>query len=106
MQSGKESVIYDFEDMLEARNSELAQFQPASRQTDADRQNDRKSVHQSLDKMLYLLVKERQDGQGWRMPQGQLHSGESLLQVCKPSHPSDPLSSLTDSVTLPSLLSL
>ena len=70
-----------FEDLQEARETELQAFQPASRETEADRSDDRKSLHRKLDRVLYLLVKKPRSDHAWQMPQGGLEEGESLLEV-------------------------
>jgi len=74
--------VDQFEELLEAREQELAVFQPASRETEADREGDMRSLRRRLDQMLYLLVKKPRGHHSWQMPQGGLEEGESLLQVC------------------------
>lgn len=81
-QSTKHSAVDQFEELLEAREQELASFQPSSRETEADREGDLKSLCRRLDQMLYLLVKKPRSQHSWQMPQGGLEEGESLLQVC------------------------
>ena len=71
----------EFEDLLEAREQEMAIFQPSPRTTPADLSGDMRTVQRQLDKMLYLLVRKNRDSHCWQMPQGGLEEGESLLQV-------------------------
>ena len=71
----------EFEDLLEAREQEIASFQPSPRTTAANLSGDMRTVERQLDKMLYLLVKKNRDSHCWQMPQGGLEEGESLLQV-------------------------
>ncbi|KAK9803311.1 hypothetical protein WJX72_011878 [[Myrmecia] bisecta] len=64
----------------EAEQDTRTQFQPAPRITEADHNNDRKSLWRKLDQRLYLLVKERGAG-SWRFPQQQHREGESIRQT-------------------------
>lgn len=80
-QSSKQSAIEEFEDVLEARQREKAEFQPGPRATPADLSNDMRTMGRQLDKMLYLLVRKDRTSHCWQMPQGALEEGESLLQV-------------------------
>lgn len=67
--------------MQEAREAELQAFQPASRETEADRSRDLKSLQRKLDRVLYLLVKKPRKEHAWQMPQGGLEEQESLIEV-------------------------
>ena len=71
----------EFEDLLEARELEMASFQPSSRNTAADQSGDMRTAERRLDKMLYLLVKKNRASHCWQVPQGGLEEGETLLQV-------------------------
>ena len=73
--------VEEFEDLLEAREAELQAFKPSPRETEADRNDDRRSLNRSLDQMLYLLVKKPRREHAWQMPQGGVEEGESLLEV-------------------------
>ena len=53
---------------------------PMPRITEADRQNDRKSLNRKLDRSLYLLVRN-QDGR-WKFPSDRVYGKESLHVVC------------------------
>lgn len=104
IQSTKHSAVDQFEELVEAREQELAAFQPASRETEADREGDMQSLRRRLDQMLYLLVRKPRSQYHWQMPQGGLEEGESLLQVCSLSTPllSPPLAvSLCSACRLP-----
>ncbi len=70
-----------FDELIEARETELSSFTPASRQTEADKSNDLKSVQRKLDQVLYLLVKKNRKEHAWQMPQGGLEGDESLVEV-------------------------
>ncbi len=70
-----------FDELIEAREIELSSFTPAPRETEADRNNDFKSVQRKLDQILYLLVKKDRVEHAWQMPQGGMEDSESLLEV-------------------------
>lgn len=81
VESSRHSAIEEFEDLLEARQQEVAVFQPSPRPTAVDRSGNMRSVQRQLDKVLYLLVKKDRSSHCWQMPQGGLlGEGESLLQ--------------------------
>lgn len=73
--------VDEFEELLEAREAELQSFKPALRETEADKQGDRRSLQRRLDQVLYLLVKKPRKEHAWQMPQGGVEEGESLLEV-------------------------
>ncbi|KAK4502497.1 hypothetical protein PRZ48_005922 [Zasmidium cellare] len=54
---------------------------PASRITEADEQNDVKSLNRKLDRSLYLLVQNK-DGQ-WRFPEDRVYGRENLHQAAE-----------------------
>lgn len=51
------------------------------RRTAADETNDQKSLERSLTRTLYLLVKDKGDGELWKFPAGTLAETESLKEV-------------------------
>lgn len=53
-------------------------FQPASRSTLADEENDRHSTDRRLADSLFLLVKRNRDDKSWQFPQGKLRDEETL----------------------------
>ena len=65
-----------FEDLQESRELELQEFQPANRETEADRLGDMRSLNRKLDRMLYLLVKKPREEYAWQMPQGGVEGEE------------------------------
>ena len=67
-----------FEDMKEARETELRQFKPASRQTEADNRDIKSTLNRRLDRVLYLVV--RAGGQ-WMMPTREWSGEQSLVEV-------------------------
>ena len=71
----------DFEDIQEARETELREFVPAPRVTEADRLGDMKSLDRRLDRAVYLLVKKPREEHAWQMPQGGVEPEESLIEV-------------------------
>lgn len=73
--------IDEFEELLEARETELQSFKPGPRETEADRRGDQRSLQRRLDQVLYLLVKKPRKEHAWQMPQGGVEEGESLLEV-------------------------
>lgn len=60
---------------------ETMPFQPAPRITEADLNNDRRSLDRCLDKSLYLIVKRNRDDNAWQFPQGKWNEGETLRQT-------------------------
>ena len=73
----------EFEELQEAREAELQVFIPSSRETEADRTGDMRSLERKLDRVLYLLVKKPRNEHTWQMPQGGIEENESLAEVCK-----------------------
>ncbi len=71
----------ELREMQEARETELKEFQPASRETEADRSGDMRTLQRKLDRVLYLLVKKPREEHAWQMPQGGVDADESLLEV-------------------------
>lgn len=55
-------------------------FEPASRVTEADRTNDRRSTNRRLQDSLYLIVKRNRPENPWQFPQGKLLPEETLRQ--------------------------
>jgi large subunit ribosomal protein L46 len=56
-------------------------FEPASRITEADKTNDRKSPDRRLQDSLYLIVKRKRNNFQWQFPQGKWLEGETIRQV-------------------------
>jgi len=53
-------------------------WQPSSRETQADRDNNRKSLDRALDKKLYLIVQKNRKNYAWQFPQGGWENGETM----------------------------
>lgn len=72
-----------FQEMMAQRKQELQEFVPASRITQADKDDDIRSLNRKLDQMLYLIVKKEKPKHAhiWQMPQGGHEEGESLFEV-------------------------
>lgn len=58
-------------------------FQPASRTTEADLKDDRKSIERKLDQSLFLIVKRNRDANSWQFPQGKLQDDETLRKAAE-----------------------
>lgn len=56
-------------------------FKPASRVTEADTQNDRRSVERKLQHSLFLIVKRNRASNCWQFPQGKLLDSEDSMRV-------------------------
>lgn len=53
-------------------------FQPAPRITEADLNNDRRSLERQLPRSLFLLVKRSRSDKAWQFPQGKLIGEETM----------------------------
>jgi len=53
-------------------------FKPASRITEADLTNDRRSLDRKLPHSLFLIVKRNRSDHEWQFPQGKLLDGENF----------------------------
>jgi hypothetical protein len=56
-------------------------FKPASRITEADLNNDRRSLERKLDISLYLIVKRNRKDAAWQFPQGKLLDEEKSVRI-------------------------
>ncbi|KAM9183791.1 large ribosomal subunit protein mL46 isoform 1-T1 [Dugong dugon] len=76
-EDGKEILlVQDLEDMWEQT---FLHFKPGARVTEADKKNDRTSLHRKLDRSLILLVREKLGDQDvWMLPQAEWQPGETL----------------------------
>ncbi|KAI5764926.1 MRPL46 [Gulo gulo luscus] len=87
--ANKKADVYDEEedeqnillaqDLEDAWEQKFLQFKPGARITEADKKNDRTSLHRKLDRNLVLLVKEKLGDQDvWMLPQAEWQPGETL----------------------------
>ena len=65
-----------FEEILESMP-----FKPASRITEADEKNDRRSLERKLPKSLFLVVKRNRSEHSWQFPQGRLQDSEPNMRT-------------------------
>jgi len=56
-------------------------FKPASRTTEADLKNDRRSMERKLQNSLFLVVKRNRSTHSWQFPQGKLLETEDNLRA-------------------------
>ena len=67
----------------EEQEEELRLYQPGSRETEADKITDLKSLHRKLQDNLILLVRHQKDSVTWEMPFGEVtNTNDTLQQVC------------------------
>ncbi|CAG5123157.1 unnamed protein product, partial [Candidula unifasciata] len=68
-------------DLQDKWDVEMKAFVPAPRETEADRTNNQRTVDRKLDSPLYLLVKQKIEGNDhWVLPQAVFQQGETLRQ--------------------------
>lgn len=58
-------------------------FTPASRVTEADEKDDRRSLERKLQDSLFLLVKRNRNENAWQFPQGKLKEDETLRSAAE-----------------------
>ena len=56
-------------------------FTPASRVSEADEKNDRRSLERRLQDSLFLIVKRNRDSHSWQFPQGKWRADETMRDV-------------------------
>ncbi|XP_018579215.1 39S ribosomal protein L46, mitochondrial isoform X2 [Anoplophora glabripennis] len=72
------------QDFVDAANEELAQFKPAEKVTEPDKNNDLKSLERKLDKHLVLVLDQKiGDKNYFMLPQGVRQDGETLRQTAE-----------------------
>jgi large subunit ribosomal protein L46 len=78
---GSKQTAQDMEDLY---NEEFAKFKTAPRLTEADKQNDKKSINRKLEETLFLLVEQKLgDKKHFVLPQGKRADGESMRQTAE-----------------------
>uniref|UniRef100_A0A0B6ZUH7 Large ribosomal subunit protein mL46 n=1 Tax=Arion vulgaris TaxID=1028688 RepID=A0A0B6ZUH7_9EUPU len=71
-------------DLLDKWDAEMKNFVPAPRETEADVNDDRRSLERKLDSSLYLLVKQNVEGNyHWVLPQALWEQGETLRETAE-----------------------
>mmetsp|Transcript_3039 Transcript_3039/g.3208 ORF Transcript_3039/g.3208 Transcript_3039/m.3208 type:complete len:266 (-) Transcript_3039:47-844(-) len=55
-------------------------FTPASRITEADLNDDRRSLERSLSRSVFLIVKRNRENYSWQFPQGKIGDSETLRE--------------------------
>ena len=79
--SRRSTADEDEDEIRELELKEFESFRAASRETDADATNDRRSLERKLSETLYLLVKKPRDRNAWQMPQGGWERGETMKEA-------------------------
>ncbi|GAA5937814.1 hypothetical protein JCM1841_004066 [Sporobolomyces salmonicolor] len=54
-----------------------------TRETEADRKGDVKSLERKVDRTLYLLLKKKRNNHAWQFPQGGVEADESLVEAAR-----------------------
>lgn len=95
MEKIKKGTMTDFDDMDQASNQtaqdyldknkeELSKFKLASRLTDADKTEDKKSLNRKLEENLVLVIKQKLGQKDfWILPQGLWINGETLRETAE-----------------------
>uniref|UniRef100_A0A182PHS3 Large ribosomal subunit protein mL46 n=1 Tax=Anopheles epiroticus TaxID=199890 RepID=A0A182PHS3_9DIPT len=81
-----EALKQTAQDLEDAYNEEFARFKPAPRVTEADKQNDIRSLDRKLEETLVLLVEQKLGSKShYLLPQGLNKKGESMRQTAERS---------------------
>ena len=76
-------VMINQQQFEEEQEEELRLYQPGSRETEADKITDLKSLHRKLQDNLILLVRHQKDSVTWELPFGEVtNTNDTLQQVC------------------------
>lgn len=71
-------------DLEDGWNKEALSYTEISRETDADKENDLRSLNRKLDKKLFLVVKQKLDNfEQWILPQGDNVLEESMRETAE-----------------------
>lgn len=66
------------EEQAQMQENEIVRM---TRETEADRKGDRRSLDRALQRSLYLIVKKPREEHAWQFPQGGIEQGELLHEV-------------------------
>ncbi|XP_050523998.1 39S ribosomal protein L46, mitochondrial [Daktulosphaira vitifoliae] len=80
----EQAVNQSAQDFVDINKNELVKFKFASCLTEADKENDYKSLNRKLEQNLILILKQNFGCEGiWILPQGKWKSGETLRQAAE-----------------------
>ncbi len=67
----------------EEQEEELRRYEPGSRETEADKLDNLKSLNRKLQETLILLVRRQKDDATWEVPHAEvMDTNDTLRQVC------------------------
>lgn len=77
------SIFYIPQQFEEEQEEEWRMYKPGSRETEADKVTNLKSLHRKLQENLVLLVRRQKDSVTWELPHGEVtNTNDTLQQVC------------------------
>jgi large subunit ribosomal protein L46 len=78
LENTPDAMLVDDVSMTSEEIIETMPFKPASRVTEADKTNDRRSLERRLQDSLFLIVRRNRNDFAWQFPQGKVLESETL----------------------------